>query len=320
MSARSWRVRQAVAWRLAAWLLVLAAPLAAAHNAASRAPWSRVDAPGSAPDRRVPVLRREATPGADAPRVVVVVGSGCAGLGPIAPVYFAGLEAAQIWVLHKPLTNPWVRRAPDRCGEAFERDDRPARWQADALAALDALRRAEPERPTWVVGISEGGDLLPALGHALGPSLRGLVLLSASGLDPADTLRLQAGRLGRLDAWQEIRAEAAGARADHERVQGRSLGHWRDLLAWRLQAPLTAEPWSLWLWWGDADALIPVETHERFVRAAEGRPVRLCVRRWAGADHGLHHPDAGALQPLLWRAMLAATGAAGTDCDPAGGR
>lgn len=293
-------------------------PLAAPDgpSAAPRAPWSRMDVPGSAPGRRVPVLRREASPDAAAPRVVVVPGSGCAGLGPIAPAYFAGLERAQVWVLHKPFTNPWVRTAPEGCGEAFARDDRPTRWQADALAVLQALRASEPERPTWLVGISEGGDLLPALGQALGGSLRGLVLLSASGLDPAETLRLQAQRIGRPEAWAEIRAAAASARSDDALVHGRSLGHWRDLLAWRLFEPLTARPWTVWQWWGDADELIPAEAHERFAREAAARPARLCVRRWPGADHGLHRPDAGAAQSQLWRALLAATEAGGAACGP----
>lgn len=283
-------------------------------NAAPRAPWTRVDLPGSAPGRRVPVLRREAGPDAAAPRVVVVPGSGCAGLGPIAPAYFAGLERAQVWVLHKPLTNPWVRTAPEGCGEAFARDDRPTRWQADALAALQALRASEPDRPTWLVGISEGGDLLPALGQALGGSLRGLVLLSASGLDPAETLRLQAQRIGRPEAWAEIRAAAASAQSDDDLAHGRSLGHWRDLLAWRLFEPLTARPWTVWQWWGEADELIPAEAHERFAREAAARPARLCARRWPGADHGLHRPGAGPAQPQLWQALLAASPAGGADC------
>lgn len=315
-------------WLAAAALLAALAPGAVAQPAAAprapeaasasapRALWTRMDLPGSAPGRRVPVLRREASAGAGAPRVVVVPGSGCDGLGPIAPAYFEGLERAQLWVLHKPFTNPWVRTAPERCGEAFARDDRPSRWQADALAALAALRAREPERPTWVVGISEGGDLLPALGRALGPSLRGLVLLSATGLDPADTLRLQAQRLGQAFAWDEIRTASRSARPDEELLHGRSLGHWRDLLAWRLFGPLTAEPWTLWHWWGEADALIPPEAHERFAREAADRPVRLCARRWAGADHGLHRPAGGPVQPALWRVLLAADGAGGTDCGP----
>ncbi|WP_139147052.1 alpha/beta hydrolase [Hydrogenophaga sp. PML113] len=320
LRAKPWRglPRTAAALLLACAGAAAAAPSALAApdgpSAALRAPWSRVDLPGSAPGRRVPVLRREASPDAAAPRVVVVPGSGCAGLGPIAPAYFAGLERAQVWVLHKPLTNPWVRTAPDGCGEAFARDDRPTRWQADALAALQALRASEPERPTWLVGISEGGDLLPALGQALGTSLRGLVLLSASGLDPAETLRLQAQRIGRPEAWAEIRAAAASARSDDDLVHGRSLGHWRDLLAWRLFEPLTAPVWAVWQWWGDADELIPAEAYERFGREAVARPARLCVRRWPGADHGLNRPGAGPAQPALWLALLAATEADDAGC------
>ena len=286
--------------------LALLAP-AVASAAAERQPWTQMNVSGSAPGRSVPVLRREAPAGAHGPRVVVLPGSGCAGMGPVAPAYFDGLDSAQIWILHKPLSKPWLALDPERCGEAFARDDRPSRWQADALSALQALREREPERPTWVVGISEGGDLLPALGHALGASLRGLVLLSASGLDPAETLRLQALRLGRQDAWQAIGDAARSERPDDELLHGRSLGHWRDLLAWRLFEPLTAQPWTVWLWWGGRDGLIPAEAYERFAREALGRPVRLCSWRWHDADHGLYRPGAGPVQPLVWQALLEAT-------------
>lgn len=309
---RAWRglLRCCAAAALFAWVLL---PPVAAREA-----WRQQWVAGATPERPVPVLRREAqvdlqgnpqggVPGAVPMRVVVVVGSGCAGMGPIADGYFRGLERAQVWVLHKPHSRPWVRAANGACSEAFVRDDRHRLWQADALQALQALRAAEPapERPTWLVGISEGADLLPVLGHSLGTALQGLVLLSASGLDPADTLRLQAQAQGRPQAWAEIEAAVHSARPADDELHGRRLGHWRDLLPWRLFEPLTREPWTVLHWWGEADELIPAAAHERFVRAAEGRPLRLCSRRWPEADHGLHSAREGALQPRLWAALLA---------------
>jgi len=307
-------------WLLAT-LLALAAGVRAETPAASPGPaaaaptWVVRPAPGAAPGREVPVLRREARTASPVLRLVVVMGSGCAGLGPIAEAYFRGLDAAQIWVLHKPFTRPWLRTAPDACGAAFTRHDRHRLWQADALQALQSLLAAEPPLPTWVLGISEGAELLPALGEAVGPSLQGLVLLSASGLDPADTLRLQAERLGRADAWAEIEAAARGPRGDDEILHGRSLGHWRDLLGWRVFEPLSARPWTVLQWWGDADELIPAAAYERFAREAEARPLRLCVQRLPAADHGLYSASLGAAQQRLWPLLLAATRAgAGAPC------
>lgn len=291
-------------------LLSAAAALALALPAVAAQPWRQQLVAGDTPERLVPVLRREAQGEAQA-RLVVIVGSGCTGMGPIANDYFRGLERAQVWVLHKPHTRPWVRRDAGDCDAGFVREDRHSRWQADALHALQTLRAAEPERPTWLVGISEGADLLPALGRALGGSLQGLVLLSASGLDPADTVRLQALRLGRRDAWDAIRHAAHSDRPDADIEQGRSLGHWRDLLAWRLFDDLTREPWTVWHWWGDADALIPAEAQTQFVHQATGRALRLCTQRWPGADHGLHSTATGALQPVLWQRLLAHTGSPG---------
>jgi len=72
--------------------------------------------------------------------------------------------------------------------------------QADAQTAVRAWQASLPGGdvlPTVLVGISEGAELLPALSPEV-PRLAGLVLLSASGLDPHEAAALQAKRLGAL--------------------------------------------------------------------------------------------------------------------------
>ena len=51
-------------------------------------------------------------------RVIVVPGSGCAGMGAFADRYFAGLQHAQVLVLHKPGVSPQARTGGAASGAA----------------------------------------------------------------------------------------------------------------------------------------------------------------------------------------------------------
>lgn len=229
-------------------------------------------------------------------RVIVVPGSGCAGMGAFADRYFAGLLHAQVLVLHKPGVDPMSRTAPADCPRSFVQEDRHSTWLAHASAALraDALQRqGQPAVPQLLVGISEGAELLPALAPTV-PHLAGLVLLSASGLDPQEAGALQAGRLGVERDWHALGALVTGSLPDSTVVQGRSLGYWRDLWRWPVAQPLIESPWPVIQVWGGDDALVPAAAYEQFARqAAQGRvgseTQAWCARRLEGADHGLQH-------------------------------
>ena len=222
-------------------------------------------------------------------RVVVVPGSGCAGMGAFAGRYFAGLLHAQVLVLHKPGVDPQARTAPGDCASGFVQQDRLSAWLAHARAALqaDALRRqGEPPVPQLLVGISEGAELLPALAPEV-PQLAGLVLIGSSGLDPQQAGALQAEHLGAQAAWAALGHIQASRWADSAVVQGRSLGYWRDLWSWRLTQPLLQGPWPVLQVWGGNDALVPPAAYERFATLAAARSIPYCARRLGGADHGL---------------------------------
>jgi hypothetical protein len=224
-------------------------------------------------------------------RVIVIPGSGCAGMGPIADRYFAGLLHAQVLVLHKPGVDPQARTAPADCAPGFVQQDRLSTWLAHARAALiaDAQQRARdgaPALPQLLVGISEGAELLPALAPEV-PQLAGLVVLASSGLDPQEAGALQAERLGAQADWDELGRTAASRRPDTAVAQGRSLGYWRDLWRWPLTLPLVQSPWPLLQVWGGDDALVPRAAYERFAELASVRAVPYCARRIDGADHGL---------------------------------
>jgi alpha-beta hydrolase superfamily lysophospholipase len=268
---------------------------------AAQGQWLQELQPGAVEHRQVPVLKRSPQ-GDQAPRfrVIVVVGSGCSGMGSMAQTYFQGLEAAEIWVIHKPHTRPWVKVSAENCAHEFVRNDRLSIWQQDAVSALQSMRRRSGPMPAWLVGISEGADILPALARTLGDELQGLVLLAASGLDPADTVRLQAERLERLDVWHDIRHSASTRAPDEILLHGRSLGYWRDLLGWSLNRPLTSSSWPVLQVWGDADELIPTTAYERFRETAQQRTIRLCAIRLPGANHGLFSVSHEAGQQIAW--------------------
>ena len=228
-------------------------------------------------------------------RVIVIPGSGCAGMGPMADRYFAGLLHAQVLVLHKPWVDPQARTAPADCARSFVRQDRHSTWLAHARAALRAdatLRKGQPVIPHLLVGISEGAELLPALAPEV-PHLAGLVLLSASCLDPQEAGELQARRLGVQSDWAALGRIVQGAPHDSVTVQGRSLGYWRDLWNWPLALPLLQSPWPILQVWGSDDALVPAAAYERFAQMASVCTVPFCARRIDGADHGLQRRAAG---------------------------
>ncbi|WP_370540332.1 alpha/beta hydrolase [Acidovorax sp. ACV01] len=230
-------------------------------------------------------------------RVIVIPGSGCAGMGPIADRYFAGLLHAQVLVLHKPGVDPQARTAPADCARDFVQQDRLSTWLAHARAALvaDAQQRERegaPALPQLLVGISEGAELLPALAPEV-PQLAGLVVLASSGLDPQEAGALQAQRLEAQADWEELGRVVAGRRPDSAVAQGRSLGYWRDLWNWPLTLPLVQSPWPLVQVWGSDDALVPAPAYERFAEMAAVRTVPYCARRIDGADHGLQRLVAG---------------------------
>lgn len=230
-------------------------------------------------------------------RVIVIPGSGCAGMGPIAD-----------------------RTAPADCPHSFVALDRHSTWLAHARAALRAdasERQGQPAVSQLLVGISEGAELLPALAPEV-PHLAGLVLIGASGLDPQEAGALQARRLGVQGDWAALGQIVAGAPHDSVVVQGRSLGYWRDLWNWPLTLSLLQGPWPLLQVWGSDDALVPAVAYTRFAELAALRTAPYCARRIDGADHGLQRAAAGldgVQQVWAWTEQWARQPAAGL-CAP----
>ena len=264
--------------------------------------WSLRPLPGADMGRTVQVLEREARAPPARYRLVVLPGSGCTGFAPFAARYFASALHARVQVLHKPGASVHAGATPQRCPPAFDTSDRLDVWQADARAALQALG-SESETgaplPLVLVGISEGAELLPALA-AQAPHLAGLVLVSASGLDPVEAGALQADRLGASGRWQGLGERVAGSEADTQQIEGRSLAAWRVLWRWRMSDALIDGPWPFLQVFGTADALVPPSAYARFAERARDRSAPWCARALPGADHGLQGPAGDGVQ-ALWR-------------------
>ncbi len=239
-------------------------------------------------------------------RVVVVPGSGCAGMGPLADRYFRGLLHAQVTVLHKPGVHPADTTPAADCPARFVQADHLSAWAHHARAALKQLTTTQghshTDVPWLLVGISEGVELLPSLAASTGPGLAGLVMMAGSGLDPRDAGQMQAERLGHAADWAALGRAQAGPGADTQVVQGRSLRYWRDLWQWPVQQPLLQGPWPVLHAWGDADDMVPPAAYEQFAQRAQHRNAPYCALRLAGANHGLQAGEVDGLQQV-WGAV-----------------
>lgn len=262
--------------------------------------WSIEALPGARPGVSLEALKRSALVQPVRYRVIVVPGSGCTGWMPLASRYFAGLLHAEILVLHKPNVDiDGGTGAP--CSPAFVQTDSLSPWRDHARAALRTRERQHhtfDALPQLLVGISEGAELLPDLAPEVS-SLAGVVMISASGLDPREAGELQARRLGQLPAWQALEIEQSSGASDDKLVEGRTLRYWRDFWNWSVADRLLDAPWPLLRVWGDADELVPPTAYQRFAQRLHSRTAPFCDLSLAGANHGLQTQDRDGLQ-WLW--------------------
>lgn len=253
--------------------------------------------PGRIAGAEMVVLSRSARVPPARYRVLVIPGSGCTRWAPVAERYFSGLLHAEVVVLHKPhvdVMGDW--RAP--CTDAFIANDALNDWRDTAVAAVTTLSHNLGATLPWVVvGISEGAELLPAVAAAV-PTVSAVVMVSASGLDPAVAGTLQAQRVGHVDVWRAVQRAQASTLPDALLVQGRTLRYWRAVWRWSLTGPLMSATWPLLRVWGDADPSVPPEAYWQFSAMAATRQAPFCDIRLPGADHGLQTPQQDGIQRL----------------------
>lgn len=266
-------------------------------------PWRTSYLPGAHPGRHLSALARAAAYAPVRMRVWVIPGSGCAGMGPVASRYFAGLLHAEIIVLHKNGVSPTARGS--NCDRDFLRDDALSLWRDDIIAALAAVQTEDASSdtlPQWIVGISEGGELAPYVAPVL-RNLQGVVLVSSAGIDPiaVASRRLSIRPLER--EWAEVIEKAARPLPGTLIVQGRSLRYWRDFLDWRTADLLHVGNWPLLQAWGTDDEVIPRNAYDEFARQQVSRASPYCALKFVGANHNLQGPDGRDGIQRLWAVL-----------------
>jgi alpha-beta hydrolase superfamily lysophospholipase len=303
------------------------APFALGHGDTTSLPegWSTLVLPSEKAGQNLILLQRPALAMPTRFKVIVIPGSGCTGFAPFAERYFAGLLHAQVMVLHKPGVDLHAGAAPHHCPEGFVAADSLSDWRDDALKALtvlaDIARSSTTDEhdlnlPTILVGISEGGELLPSIASAV-PNLVGFVLVSSAGLDPREVGAMQAERLGERRAWERLTEATDSQFHDKLVIEGRNLHYWRDLMKWRLEQPLIETVVPFLQVWGDADELLPPAAYVRFAKKASSHNRSFCSWRMPGANHSLMGPDGNDGMQQVWARLAVWIRQGKVPCDDA---
>lgn len=231
----------------------------------------------------------------------VIAGSDCTSMKYFLPQYFDGLDgrsgAVRIFVLHKRFIGErsWGRIAG--CGEAFVRADHPQRWLADQREFIEAQlaragRAGTPPVRVALLGISEGGDIVPTLAARIAAATH-VAILGNGGMAPLAAYRLQAQRQGFAAHLAALDALDGAPPADPDDpaqgIAGRSWRYWKELRELPHQENLLRLQLPLLVAMGEADDAVPVESarYLRSLYAAAGKQ-NLTLLLYPQADHGLH--------------------------------
>ncbi|HJV02328.1 MAG TPA: prolyl oligopeptidase family serine peptidase [Burkholderiaceae bacterium] len=228
--------------------------------------------------------------------VFVISGSGCTSMQYFLPRYFRGLEGEsgplRIFILQKRFIEERTWSRTSGCSREFVKADHPSRWISDQTefihAQLDLAQRnhASPQRIA-IVGISEGGDIVPVLAQAI-PGVTHAVIIANGGMNPLDAYRLQAEKHGFAAALSALDDPPADPDAPMRAIGGRTWRYWAELRTLRHTENLLALSIPIWMAMGDADRAVPVESalYLRDQFALHGK-TNLTLKVYPGADHGL---------------------------------
>lgn len=250
-------------------------------------------------------LQDEAVAQSPATLLFVVGGADCSSMQYFLPDYFRGLEGdsgpLRIVMLQKRFIGPrtWGRTAG--CSDEFIRADYPDQWLADQAEFIRGWLAHHP-RPARLalLGISEGGEIVPLLAQRLG-GFTHLAILGNGGMPPLQAYRLQAhkaGFAGALDALQAVKQTPPDPDAVAQRIHGRSWRYWSQLQQIDPARTLLQLNLPVLVGMGAADKAVPLESAWYLqARFAEQHNTRLTLLTYPDAGHDLvsaqraHLPD-----------------------------
>lgn len=245
----------------------------------------------------------------------VIAGSGCTSMQYFLPQYFRGLEGesgpVRIFILQKRHIEEHSWGRIFGCGEEFIKADHPGRWIADqtefinAQLAIAHIGAKSPKRIV-LVGISEGGDIVPILAQRIVGITRA-VIIGNGGMNPLDAYRLQAKKHGFADALDALdvlnQAPPSDPDAPAHNIAGRTWRYWFELSQLQQTDNLLRLSIPILMTMGDADQSVPIESawHIRDRFSLRGK-ANLSLIVYPDADHALQVGGVSRL-PDFWHAV-----------------
>lgn len=230
----------------------------------------------------------------------VIGGSGCTSMKYLLPQYFRGLDGEsgplRVFILQKRFiqARTWGRTLG--CDDDFIQADHPGRWIADQAEFINAQlapvqdRAARPKRIV-VLGISEGGDIVPVLAHRI-TGITHAAILANGGMNPMDAYRLQASRHG-FDIASTVlenprQAQANALSASAPLIAGRTARYWLELSQLPHTEGLLALDIPLLVAMGEADQAVPIASARYLAEQFKHhQKSNLTLLSYPGADHAL---------------------------------
>ncbi len=244
----------------------------------------------------------------------VVSGSGCTSMQYFLPQYFRGLEGEsgplRIFVLQKRFIEARTWGRIWGCGNDFIQADHPSRWIADQAEFINAQliiaqRNATLPSRIVVVGISEGGDIVPLLAQRI-PAVTHAVIIANGGMNPIDAYRLQAQKRGfaaALKALDALDRPPANPDSPAHYIAGRTWRYWWELRGLKHTDNLLALSIPISIAMGEADQAVPVESawyiREQFFRHGKSN---LNLMVYPEVGHSLEN-EKHAFLPDFWHTL-----------------
>lgn len=233
----------------------------------------------------------------------VIGGSDCSSMSYFLPQYFRGLEGEsgglRIFVLQKRFIERRTWGRFSGCSDEFIRTDYPERWIADQTEFIKMqLAGGDPARVSRrivVMGISEGGDIIPVLAQRI-KGVTHAVILSNGGMDPLDAYRLQAKKHGFSDSLAALELLTQTPPSDPDakvhRINGRTWRYWSQLRDLKHTENLLALQIPILMAMGEVDQAVPIESawylRDQFARHGKSN---LTLLTYPDANHALQTDD-----------------------------